>query len=147
MNICPPWTSTPKITVVYICLPYLPTNRHLTQGRASFRGCWRGIRTPNDCKVEYFAPLRKLKTATPTVKYRNYLNCEALKCTKTTFPVAAPRTPSGRAYSTPPDPAGGEGAFCPYPRTPHRPCSQPIQPQTSAFRASFYSTAWLDPTD
>ena len=75
--------------------PYLPTNLHLTQGRASFRGCWRGLRTPNDCKVEYFAPLRKVKTATPTVKCRNYLNCEALKCTKTTFPVAAPRTPVG----------------------------------------------------
>jgi len=60
---------------------------------SSFRGCCRGLRTPTDCKMNFFAQLQKLKTVNPLWNVEIIWFFNPQNAPKPHFPVALPCGP------------------------------------------------------
>ena len=86
--------------------------------RASFRGCWRGLRTPPPRRLQnyIFRTTPKAENGQSTVKCRDYFIFQAPKCTRATFSRSLAPDPMHRAslqHSPRPAIAGGDGACSP----------------------------------
>jgi len=104
---------------------------------------------PNDCKMNCFAQLHKLKAAKPcNCKMSRLLDFSSLEMHQNHIFRSFAPDPTVWAYSTAPDPlAGGKGGLLPLTKniTPSPLSARRVGPQTSAFRASFHRAVWLDP--
>ena len=102
--------------------------------RASFRGCWRGLRTPRRLQNYIFRTTPKAENGQSTVKCRDYFIFQAPKCTRATFSRSLAPDPMHRASLQTRYSWWGWGLLS---RSLRRPRSQPFGPATSAFRPRF----------